>query len=217
MHSRAGLSAFIVLLASPALLCAADWPQWRGPTRDGAAPDSPPLLESFPETGPKQLWTSEELPDGDTGGWGSPVAARGKVYQYVSHNLPVKWRLLTKAALANVYGYNPEMPGALSQAVEAARVSPERAQIVEKLKIEDGWLDPHDGSGYYLQQVDAWAGAWIKAHTKPEDEKFLNTVRARLKAGPLGPSLELLAALAPIADQRFNTPEELDRWGRRTG
>lgn len=38
---------------------AADWPQWRGPSRDDASAEKG-LLKSWPEGGPKQLWTFKD-------------------------------------------------------------------------------------------------------------------------------------------------------------
>ena len=43
--SRAALLA-ILLLPTPLL---ADWPQWRGPARDGLDPQSPSLVQQLPE------------------------------------------------------------------------------------------------------------------------------------------------------------------------
>lgn len=45
-----------LLLLSPSLpLAAADWPQYRGPNRDGVSSETG-LLESWPETGPTECW-----------------------------------------------------------------------------------------------------------------------------------------------------------------
>ena len=55
-----------LLLALP--VAAADWPQWRGPFRDGSSASSVPLADSWPEDGPKLLWESEIVPSGDDGG-----------------------------------------------------------------------------------------------------------------------------------------------------
>jgi outer membrane protein assembly factor BamB len=65
-------------LALPLLLFAAlradDWPQWRGPHRDGVYRETG-LLESFPAGGLKIRWRAPV-------GWGfsSPVVAQGRVY-----------------------------------------------------------------------------------------------------------------------------------------
>ncbi|MBY0232380.1 MAG: PQQ-like beta-propeller repeat protein [Gemmataceae bacterium] len=48
------------------LLLAADWPQWRGPARDGVSPEKG-LLRKWPEGGPKLLWKSKEAGAGLAG------------------------------------------------------------------------------------------------------------------------------------------------------
>ena len=52
-----------------------DWAQWRGPARDGrAAPQS--LLKSWPETGPKLLWSTKT-----TGlGYSAVSVSNGRLY-----------------------------------------------------------------------------------------------------------------------------------------
>jgi len=66
-----------------------DWSQWRGPNRNGIAPDSPKLADAWGPDGPVQLWKSEEKivggpkKGGGFSNYGSPVVAKGKVYLYV--------------------------------------------------------------------------------------------------------------------------------------
>lgn len=83
MHFRRRFVCFVVAIL-PGLL-AADWPQWRGPARDGAAPTSPSLIGSLPSDGVSPAWLSEQLPGGFAGGWGSPIVADGKVFLFVHH------------------------------------------------------------------------------------------------------------------------------------
>lgn len=61
---------------------AADWPQWRGPERNGLAPDGPALANSV--VGLSPLWLSDGIPSGDRGGRGGLVVYAGKVYGLVS-------------------------------------------------------------------------------------------------------------------------------------
>lgn len=72
------ISILAVGLALPLLLPGAlradDWPQWRGPNRDGVC-DEAGLLESFPAAGLKVRW---RVPVG--WGFSSPVVAHGRVY-----------------------------------------------------------------------------------------------------------------------------------------
>ena len=53
MKRPVALAALLVLTG--ALLFAADWPQWRGPNRDGISKEKG-LLKEWPEGGPKLIW-----------------------------------------------------------------------------------------------------------------------------------------------------------------
>jgi outer membrane protein assembly factor BamB len=66
------LAAALLLAASCAF--AADWPQFRGPHRDGHW-DETGILETFPRNGLKIRW---HQPVG--GGWASPVVSQGRVF-----------------------------------------------------------------------------------------------------------------------------------------
>ena len=62
-------------LADDAKSTAADWPQWRGPGRDGVCTEKG-LLESWPEPGPKLLWQSDVLGKGMS----SVAISGGRIY-----------------------------------------------------------------------------------------------------------------------------------------
>lgn len=66
----------VAALGSPVSTAASDWPQFRGPTRDGKAGDGPALLKAWPEGGPKQLWVSDGLGEG----YSSAAIANGRIY-----------------------------------------------------------------------------------------------------------------------------------------
>ncbi|MES2696448.1 MAG: PQQ-binding-like beta-propeller repeat protein [Verrucomicrobiota bacterium] len=51
------------------------WPQFRGARRDGVS-DERGLLQAWPESGPKVLWTA----DGAGNGYSSPIVAGGKIF-----------------------------------------------------------------------------------------------------------------------------------------
>lgn len=77
------------LLPAPSPGVAAnDWPQWRGPRRDGVAADTG-LLAAWPEGGPRVVWRAK------TGaGYSSPAVAGGKVFALVQdgdHEAVVCW------------------------------------------------------------------------------------------------------------------------------
>jgi outer membrane protein assembly factor BamB len=64
----------ILLLSSAAVARAADWPQWRGPNRDGVWNETG-ILQNFPTNGLKVRWRVLIGP-----GWSSPLVAAGRVY-----------------------------------------------------------------------------------------------------------------------------------------
>jgi outer membrane protein assembly factor BamB len=74
------LSALLVTFVACRSLSAGDWPQWRGPQRDGVDPDSPPLIDALPEGGLRPLWISEPIKSQKDGGFGSPVVVGNRVY-----------------------------------------------------------------------------------------------------------------------------------------
>jgi outer membrane protein assembly factor BamB len=68
------LTLVIILFASIAVN-AADWPQWRGPNRDGLSVETG-LLTSWPATGPRLLWRTTGLGEG----YASLAVAGGRIY-----------------------------------------------------------------------------------------------------------------------------------------
>ena len=61
---------------------AADWPQWRGPTRDGVSKETG-LLREWPKEGPKLVWKR----DGIGTGYAAPSVAGGRVYILANEGL----------------------------------------------------------------------------------------------------------------------------------
>ncbi|MEX1095908.1 MAG: PQQ-binding-like beta-propeller repeat protein [Planctomycetales bacterium] len=144
---------------------AADWNQWRGPNRDGAAPQSPRLIESLPEAGLGPAWITEPLsPRGGNGGWASPVVADGRVY--VSLQLrdrragvklpPEKFPALSKEDREQL------APGALAE-YEGSRQAEQRARRDQEMKFTDVvhcfematgrllWTDEHESVFTYYR------------------------------------------------------------------
>src|SRR5258708_14526269 len=70
------LAPVLALLLTAPRVMATDWPQFRGPNRDGNW-DETGILESFPRDGLKICWRH---PVG--GGFSSPVVAQGRVFVF---------------------------------------------------------------------------------------------------------------------------------------
>jgi outer membrane protein assembly factor BamB len=73
MAARILTVASLMALALP--LRADDWPQWRGPNRDGLTKETG-LLKEWPQEGPKLLWMAKDL----GGGYSTPSLVGGKIF-----------------------------------------------------------------------------------------------------------------------------------------
>lgn len=67
--------AFAVLVSTPLVLQADDWPHWRGPNHDGHSAETG-LLKSWPDEGPALKWMTKGL----GGGYSAPAVVKGKIY-----------------------------------------------------------------------------------------------------------------------------------------
>src|SRR5687768_18275871 len=76
LHRRNGsfFSLLLALMFSPAVH-ADDWPQWRGPKRDGISRETG-LLKQWPADGPKLLWQLKEI----GGGYSTPAIVGERIY-----------------------------------------------------------------------------------------------------------------------------------------
>ncbi|MBY0457885.1 MAG: PQQ-like beta-propeller repeat protein [Gemmataceae bacterium] len=67
--------AMALLFALTGAAVGADWPQFRGPKRDGVSAETG-LLKEWPKDGPKQVWKAKNLGLG----FGTPSVADGKIF-----------------------------------------------------------------------------------------------------------------------------------------
>ncbi len=74
MKVRVSLTAVVLMIAAGSSL-AQDWPQWRGPNRDGKSADTG-LLKEWPQDGPPLAWKTNGL----GGGYSGPSIAAGRVF-----------------------------------------------------------------------------------------------------------------------------------------
>lgn len=186
--------ALLALLTLCGPVRAGDWPQWRGPDRNGIATDEPALVSSWAEGGPLKLW-EYPAPGAANGGLGCMVVADGRALMVVSSRFEaVATRRLGAGELQKV-GWFPEMPTAkLAADVERARLADERAAV-----------EPDN--------VAAWVDKWLADHLDEEQTQVWGAVvRDRLTRGRAGIGLDGLAKLGQIKDKLFETQEELDQW-----
>jgi len=75
MRAPVPILTLAMLTLAASAVRADDWPQWRGPNRDGKSAETG-LLKAWPKDGPKLLWTVDRLGSG----WSSPAVAGGMVF-----------------------------------------------------------------------------------------------------------------------------------------
>jgi outer membrane protein assembly factor BamB len=190
----------LLLLAASAF--AGDWPQWRGPERNGVAPGGTPLADAWPRTGPELVWATM---DDNYGGiprshCGAFAVTGGSVFVYINHQwlMPAGSCTIGDSALGEL-GWLPGAgapPKALSQMIEAARLSPERAHLAP--------------SG-----VDKWAEDWVEANISNKISRlnFGRYAVACLRRGSAeGFPKPLLDKLATVRNKPFAGQTELDQW-----
>ena len=78
MHFR--IILFSLALGQALVAHAADWPQWRGPTRDGVLPAKGLAMTTLPNQ-PSVLWKIKSRE-----GLASPVVANGSVFHFENRN-----------------------------------------------------------------------------------------------------------------------------------
>jgi outer membrane protein assembly factor BamB len=115
---RPSLLVTLALLVPLAAL-AADWPQWRGPGRDGLSKETG-LLHQWPEGGPKLAWKAADVGDG----YSTPSVARGRVYLMGNRGMNDEFVLCLDEKTGNKVwsvrvgkvgrNYGPNYPGARS-------------------------------------------------------------------------------------------------------
>jgi outer membrane protein assembly factor BamB len=190
----------IGLLGTGLLLCASaawaeDWPQWRGPNRDGIMQQSPPLAEAWPKSGPPKVWQSELLPGSKIAGFSSPVVAGGKVYAFASGDpsAPLRERTFGEGILRQLGWFPQKPPPGLLAKIEEARVSGELAK-----------------SG---AQRGKWIDTWLeKSLTEDERKAFEEFARDRMRRNKEAHDLAALDKLGGIKDRTFETQEVFDKW-----
>jgi len=75
MRNVVGMLAVIFLLCASVDAPAADWPQWRGPNRDGKSAETG-LLKRWPGGGPRLVWSASGLGKG----YSQVAVAKGRIY-----------------------------------------------------------------------------------------------------------------------------------------
>lgn len=175
---------------------ASDWPQWRGPGRNGLLTDSVPLAEQWPAKGLPKLWESEAIPSNDEGGHGSVVVAGGRVYAaLVWHtDVPSETRTIDDLVLRKLdYQSIAGWPKATIESMEKARLA----------------LSPQVVGDEFDKYLKDWLEKNLDAKKRQTTAGFVRTrFQRRADAFPL----EAYDKLQTVLDKRFPNQAALEQW-----
>ncbi len=185
------LPSLICLATAPALL--ADWPQWRGPNRDGVSADTTPITDSVPDSGLVKLWESDHIPSDHYGGHGSPVIAGERVF------ISVVWH-------ERVPSEQREIDTEVMQKLNYRNTSPELKQ-----KLEDSRLAL--SSRLRGDRLEEWISQWLEENMTEKERIALGSWAAsRFKAGRTAFPLVELDKVAKRQDKPFPDPAAFRQW-----
>ena len=94
MKANRYLFSFALLISTISIVSyshAADWPQWRGPSRDGISKETG-LLKEWPEGGPKLLWKASSIGNG----YATPSVVGDRIYLLANEGLENEYVLALK-------------------------------------------------------------------------------------------------------------------------
>lgn len=175
----------------------ADWPQWRGPDRNGIASDDADLPEVLPEGyEPTKRWESLEIPSDHYGGHGSISVANGKVYLAVvwHRDEPTETRKIDRDVLSTL-GYRG-MGGIPAEIRE--KMENDRLNLSRRLR----------GAA-----LDEWAQNWVTEHLDQKTQLSLGSwVISRFKKGQAAIPLPVFETLQGASKETFKNQTELEAW-----
>ncbi len=188
------LLAFVVLND---MAFAKDWPQWRGPLRNGTVPDSTKLPDELTDANaPVKVWESGEVPSDHYGGHGSLSVADGKVYLSVvwHSDEPTDTRQIDSSVLSKL-GYRGT--GGLSPEV-VADMEEQRMNLGRRMR----------GAA-----LDEFAEKWVKDNLDEKTQLSLGSwVISRFKKGKAAIPLKDFEVLNGNKNQVFEGQDAMEAW-----
>lgn len=188
--------SILLTLLLPVSVAMADWPQWRGPQRNGILTEGPALLKNWSGADLKQLWDSEAIPSNDDGGLSSVVVAGGRAYVSVvwhreepSETRQIGELVNRQLGYQSTGGLGPE----LVKKMEETRLS--LSPTLRGKKLED-----------FTKQ-------WIEENLNTRQKAlYSGYVSGRFKKGALAMPIEVLDKLAGQQQRIFANEAELKTW-----
>ncbi len=184
----------LLVLCAVAAAAQGDFPQWRGPDRNGVVDVR---FNAEWKRPPEPLWTSDEIPGDSDGGFASVTMAGDRVYVFVNdkYGIPFPHRRLDRRTFDRLGGDILDLPAETLGTVEAIRTSEPMGKLSGKERNE-----------YVDQQVEK-----IFADVA-DSKKMARAARDRLRRGAKATPLSELKALKEIVGRRFETQKDLEAW-----
>lgn len=193
MNSRLALLSLLAVT-----FARADWPQWRGPDRNGVSSDTTPIVNSLPPEGFKKIWESGAIPSDHYGGHSSPVVHGTSVF------LAVVWH-------ERVPSESRELDTETMQKFNHRGLPPDLEERMEKAREE---LNPRLRG----EKLDAWIEEWNKANLTPAQMIALGSWTAsRFRAGKTAIPMKWLNKIASKEGKPFASAEALRTWLNEEG
>ncbi|NLT72455.1 MAG: PQQ-like beta-propeller repeat protein, partial [Verrucomicrobiaceae bacterium] len=188
------------LLANILPLQGDDWPQWRGPQRNGVSTAEGKLPEALSEeNAPAKIWEStEEIPSDHYGGHGSVAVADGKVFlSLVWHrDEPTETRRIDGEVLAKLdYRGTNSLPPEIVEKMETDRLN-----LSRRLRGD---------------ALDQWAKKWVEDHLDEKTKLSLGGwIISRFKKGRSAIPLPVYETLTTVSKEVFPNQEAMEKWVR---
>jgi len=173
----------------------ADWPQWRGPHRNGVSEDGKLPGRWGDDFTPVKLWESEEVPSDHYGGHGSAVIADGRVYLSVvwHRDEPTPTRTLTSRTLSKLGFRGNNLGDELMAELEEARRS----------------LSPRLRGSRLREWTETWAEERLTAE---QLMRYKGWIRQRFQQGKTAIPWTDLKLLKSIQGREFENMDAFREW-----
>ncbi len=199
LRARRALSASslaAITLAFGPTFAHADWPQWRGPDRNGISNTTSKLIDEFAaESDLERVWQSEEVPSDHYGGHGSISVADGRVFLSVvwHRDEPTDQRTIDNNVLSDLGNRSTGFDAELTAKFEQARLN-----INPRLRGK---------------ALDEWAQKWVDENLdEKENIRVGSWVVGRLKQGKSAIAMSVFDTLHEVLNKPFAGQAELEAW-----
>lgn len=189
------------LFFATSISAVADWPQWRGPDRNGVASADAKLPDILPEDYvPTKKWEFTGVPSDHYGGHGSVIGSNGNVFLSVvwHRDEPTETRAINGDVLSKLgYRGTSSLPEEIRTKMETDRIN-----LSRRLR----------GTA-----LDEWAQKWVEDHIDPKTQLSLGSwIISRFKKGKAAISLKDFDTLRK-APKEFANQVEMEEWVRAQG